>query len=92
MLNVKQSYIIAKNLSPNLYLISILNFGEDFGFLFSKKKNESMIGSSYILINPPQNSFLVTSIKEQIVESTWYIELYHKENTTVREGGSTDGE
>ena len=42
MLNVKQSYIIAKNLSPNLYLISILNFDEDFGFLFSKKKNESM--------------------------------------------------
>ena len=51
MLNVKQSYIIAKNLFPNLYLISILNFGEDFGFLFSKRKNESMIGSSYILIN-----------------------------------------
>lgn len=57
MLNVKQSYRIAKNLSPNLYLISILNFGEDFGFLFSKKKNESMIGSSYILINKKTKDF-----------------------------------
>ena len=45
-----------------------------------------------LAFDPPQNSFLVTSIKEQIVESTWYIELYHKENTTVEEGGSTDGE
>ena len=45
-----------------------------------------------LAFDPPQNSFLVTSIKEQITESTWYIELYHKENTTVGEGVTTDGE
>ena len=45
-----------------------------------------------LAFDPPQNSFLVTSIKEQIMESTWYIELYHKEDTTVREGETTDGE
>ena len=45
-----------------------------------------------LAFDPPQNSFLVTSIKEQIAESTWYIELYHKENTTAGEGGTTDGE
>ena len=45
-----------------------------------------------LAFDPPQNSFLVTSIKEQIVESTWYIELYHKEDTTVGKGETTDGE
>ena len=45
-----------------------------------------------LAFDPPQNSFLVTSIKEQIAESTWYIELYHKENTTIVEGAATDGE
>ena len=45
-----------------------------------------------LAFDPPQNSFLVASIKEQIAESTWYIELYHKENTTVGEGVTTDGE
>ena len=45
-----------------------------------------------LAFDPPQNSFLVTSIKEQIMESTWYIELYHKENTTVGEGEIPDGE
>lgn len=45
-----------------------------------------------LIFDPPQNSFLVTSIKEQIGESTWYIELYHKENTTVGEGETLDGE
>ena len=45
-----------------------------------------------LAFDPPQNSFLVTSIKEQIMESTWYIELYHKESTTVGEGETTDGE
>ena len=45
-----------------------------------------------LAFDPPQNSFLVTSIKEQIAESTWYIELYHKEDITVEEGGTTDGE
>ena len=45
-----------------------------------------------LAFDPPQNSFLVASIKEQIVESTWYIELYHKENTTDEGGVTTDGE
>ena len=45
-----------------------------------------------LAFDPPQNSFLVTSIKEQIGESTWYIELYHKENTTDEGGGTPDGE
>ena len=45
-----------------------------------------------LAFDPPQNSFLVTSIKEQIAESTWYIELYHKEDTTVEGGEITDGE
>ena len=45
-----------------------------------------------LAFDPPQNSFLVASIKEQIAESTWYIELYHKENTTAGEGETTDGE
>ena len=45
-----------------------------------------------LAFDPPQNSFLVTSIKEQIMESTWYIELYHKEDTTVGKGETTDGE
>ena len=45
-----------------------------------------------LAFDPPQNSFLVTSIKEQIVESTWYIELYHKEDITVEGGETTDGE
>ena len=45
-----------------------------------------------LAFDPPQNSFLVTSIKEQIVESTWYIELYHKEDITVEGGEITDGE
>ena len=45
-----------------------------------------------LAFDSPQNSFLVTSIKEQIMESTWYIELYHKEDTTVGEGETTDGE
>ena len=31
-----------------------------------------------LAFDPPQNSFLVASIKEQIAESTWYIELYHR--------------
>ena len=45
-----------------------------------------------LAFDPPQNSFLVTSVKEQIAESTWYIELYHKEDTTVEGGETTDGE
>lgn len=57
MLNVKQAYLIAKGMTPNLYLISILNFGEEFGFLFSSNKNEVMFGLSYILINKKTREF-----------------------------------
>lgn len=57
MLNVKQAYVIAKKLAPALHLISILNFGEEFGFLFSEKKNEVMVGLSYILINKETKEF-----------------------------------
>lgn len=31
-----------------------------------------------LVFDPPQNSFLVAAIKEQIQESNWYIELYHR--------------
>lgn len=30
-----------------------------------------------LVFDPPQNSFLVTAIKEQIAEGNFYIELYH---------------
>ena len=29
------------------------------------------------MFDPPQNSFLVSAIKEQIEETNFYIELYH---------------
>lgn len=51
MLNVKQAYIIVKDMVPNTHLISALNFGEYFGFLFSKKRNEIVFGASYLLVN-----------------------------------------
>lgn len=51
MLNVKQAHLIAKGLIKDLSLTSILDFQEDFGFLFVKNKNEMTMGSSYILIN-----------------------------------------
>lgn len=57
MLNVKQAHTIAKGMAPNLYLTSILNFEEDFGFLFSTEKNEVMFGASYILINKETKEF-----------------------------------
>ena len=31
-----------------------------------------------LMFDPPQNSFLVSAIKEQIDETNFYIELYHK--------------
>ena len=31
-----------------------------------------------LIFDPPQNSFLVSAIKEQIDETNFYIELYHK--------------
>lgn len=35
-----------------------------------------------LLFDPPQNSFLVTAIKEQIAEGNWYIELYRDKEIT----------
>lgn len=32
-----------------------------------------------LVFDPPQNSFAINAIKEQIAESTFYIELYHKQ-------------
>ena len=72
------------------------NFNTWDEFLGDRTDLEEVKTNVYLRVrlafDPPQNSFLVASIKEQIAESTWYIELYHKENTTVEEGGSTDGE
>lgn len=36
-----------------------------------------------LMFDPPQNSFLVAAIKEQIAEGNWYIELYHKVEVPV---------
>ena len=72
------------------------NFNTWDEFLGDRTDLEEVKTNVYLRVrlafDPPQNSFLVTSIKEQIMESTWYIELYHKENTTVGEGETTDGE
>ncbi len=35
-----------------------------------------------LLFDPPQNSFLVAAIKEQIAEGNWYIELYRDKEIT----------
>ena len=51
MLDVNQAYTIAKSVAQAPYLTSILNFGEDFGFLFAKNRNETVFGASYILVN-----------------------------------------
>lgn len=63
MLNVKQSYIIAKQKVKDLKLISILDFGENFGFLFGASTNDIVLGSSYILVNKKNKelSFLPTT-------------------------------
>ena len=72
------------------------NFNTWDEFLGDRTDLEEVKTNVYLRVrlafDPPQNSFLVTSIKEQIMESTWYIELYHKESTTVGEGETTDGE
>lgn len=34
-----------------------------------------------LVFDPPQNSFAVTAIKEQIEEGNFYIEMYHKQPT-----------
>jgi hypothetical protein len=51
MLDVNQAYVIAKSATQEPYLISILNFGEDFGFLFTKSRTKTVFGASYILVN-----------------------------------------
>lgn len=63
MLNVKQSYNIAKDSTKNLNLVMILDFGKEFGFLFTKNKETRIIGSSYILVNKTNKevSFLPTT-------------------------------
>ena len=80
---------------PTGYKISN-NFNTWDEFLGDRTDLEEVKTNVYLRVrlafDPPQNSFLVTSIKEQIAESTWYIELYHKENTTVGEGETLDGE
>ena len=72
------------------------NFNTWDEFLGDRTDLEEVKTNVYLRVrlafDPPQNSFLVASIKEQIAESTWYIELYHKESTTVGEGETTDGE
>ena len=50
-MTVKQAYVIASALVKDMHLKSILNFGDDFGFLFIKAKNEMTFGTSYILVN-----------------------------------------
>lgn len=51
MLNVKQSFELAKKTVKDLSLKSILDFGEYYGFLFGSDKDEFVFGSSYILVN-----------------------------------------
>lgn len=36
-----------------------------------------------LIFDPPQNSFAVTALKEQIAEGTFYIELEHKQPVVV---------
>lgn len=43
-----------------------------------------------LMFDPPQNSFLVNAIKDQIAEYDWRIELNHKTPQVL--GGSGDGE
>lgn len=59
MLDVNQAYAIAKTKATSPYLISILNFGEDFGFLFSEERQEIVYGLSYILVNKKNKTVTV---------------------------------
>lgn len=36
-----------------------------------------------LMFDPPQNSFLVSAIKDQIAEGNFYIEMYHKVEVPV---------
>lgn len=38
-----------------------------------------------LLFDPPQNSFAIKAIQEQIAEGTFYIELYHKQEGILEE-------
>ena len=38
-----------------------------------------------LVFDPPQSSFAITAIKEQITEGTFYIELYHKKQIPIEE-------
>lgn len=59
MINVKQAYVLAKTQVKDLTLVSILNFGDDFGFLFGKNKTDKVIGGAYILINKNTKSLSI---------------------------------
>ena len=59
MINVKQAYGLAKTQVKDLQLVSILNFGDDFGFLFGKNKTDRVIGGAYILINKNTKSLSI---------------------------------
>ena len=58
-------------------------------FLLERTDLEMVKANIYLrvrmMFDPPQNSFLVNAIKDQINESNWYIELYR--NPSVVEGG-----
>ena len=41
-----------------------------------------------LVFDPPQSSFAITAIKEQITEGTFYIELYHKKQIPIEEAMS----
>ena len=51
-------------------------------FLLTREDLEMVKTNIYLrvrlMFDPPQNAFLVTAIKEQIDESNFYIEMYHK--------------
>lgn len=56
-------------------------------FLLDRTDLEMVKTNVYLRVrlsfDPPQNSFLVTAIKEQIAESNWYIELYHNPEVPI---------
>lgn len=56
-------------------------------FLLDRTDLELVITNVYLrvrlMFDPPQNSFLVTAIKDQIEEGNWYIETHHKVTAPV---------
>lgn len=87
-----------------LMVINQLGVGPDDGYAITGKENtwdkflldrkdlELVKTNVYLRVrlvfDPPQNSFLVSSIKEQITEYDWRIEINHKlpSNTVINEG------